>query len=180
MYDAAMDRITRWVPELKDTFEGATATHGGACRGCEIDGVHVECSFSTRVPGGKAIPHANLNTSCLICSEARLKTLGKRSISMIAHSLKTFHAWREEHPVVYDAVMDRITRWVPELKNHFERAAAGENVKHKPPASLEERAAADKQQREEQWASAKASRRRRERARAAAKYKPRKCASESM
>ena len=42
---------------------------------------------------------------------------------------------------MYDAVMDRITRWVPELKDHFERAAAKAKVKHKPAASLEERAA---------------------------------------
>ena len=40
-----------------------------------------------------------------------------------------------------------------------ERAAAKAKVKYKPPASLDECAAADKQQREEQRASAKASRR---------------------
>ena len=57
---------------------------------------------------------------------------------------------------MYDAAMDRITRWMPELN---ERAAAKAKVTYKPPASFEERAAADKQQREEQWASAKASRR---------------------
>ena len=42
---------------------------------------------------------------------------------------------------MYDAVMDRITRWVPELKDYFDRAAATAKVKHKPAASLEERAA---------------------------------------
>ena len=197
VYDAVMDRITRWVPELKDNFEQAAAmvtVKHKPCRGCEIDGVHVECSFSTRVPGGKVIPHSHLHTSCLLCSETRLKTLEtleKRGrFAQIVRSLKAYCVWQKEHPAVYDAAMDRITRWVPELKGHFERAAARDKVKHKPPASLEERTAADKQQREEQWASAKASRRRRERAcasrrrreraRAAAKYKPRKCASESM
>ena len=59
---------------------------------------------------------------------------------------------------MYDAAMDRITRWAPKFKYLFERVAAKDKVKHKSPASLEERAAADKQQREEQWASAKASR----------------------
>ena len=68
VYDAVMDRITRWVPELKDQLEGYNPR---LCRGCEIDGVHVECSFSTRVPGGKAISHPN--TVCLLCSETRLK-----------------------------------------------------------------------------------------------------------
>ena len=60
---------------------------------------------------------------------------------------------------MYDAAMDRITRWAPKFKYLFERVAAKDKVKHKSPASLEERAAADKQQREEQWASAKVSRR---------------------
>ena len=90
MYDAAMERITRWAPGLKDRFERAAAqikvkhklaasleeraagsarkrtieeaveeaveeaparvprkTHPSMlCRGCEIDGVHIECSFS--------------------------------------------------------------------------------------------------------------------------------------
>ena len=72
-----------------------------------------------------------------------------QSFLPIARSLKAYCAWREEHPVVYDAVMDRVDRWLPELKDQFERAAA----------KVEERAAADKQQREEQWASAKVSRR---------------------
>ena len=274
MYDAVMDRITRWVPELKDHFERAAAgekvkhkpvasleeraaadkqqrqeqwasakasrrstsapssfvckrkcqdealvrttkraCYGSKyCRGCEIDGVHVECSFSTRVPGGKVrvcggtvrTPYPNCLlctetslqtletlekrgrfaeigrslkaccawrkehpavydaamdriTRCLLCSETRLKTLEnvetletRGRFAQIARSLETFHAWRAEHPAVYDAVMDRITRWVPELKDRFERVAA----------KLEERAAADKQQREEQRASAKASWRR--------------------
>ena len=117
-----------------------------ACRGCEIDGVHVECSFSTRVPGGKVI--SKPNTICVLCSETRLKTLGKRSLWSIARSLKAYCAWREKHPAVYDAAMDRITRWVPELKDHFERAAAKAKAKHKPPVvkhkpavSLEERGA---------------------------------------
>ena len=82
---------------------------------------------------------------------------------------------------MYDAAMDRIKRWSPKLKDHFERAAPGKKVKHTAPASLEKRAAvdkrqreisagynpglclgeffADKQQREGQWAFAKASRR---------------------
>ena len=60
---------------------------------------------------------------------------------------------------MYDAVMDRITRWVPELKDYFDRAAATAKVKHKPAVSLEECAAADKQQHEEPRASAKVSRR---------------------
>ena len=159
VYDAAMDRITRWVPERKDNFEQAAAkVKAQPCRGCEIDGVHVECSFSTRVPGGKAIPRAHLHMSCLLCSETRLKSYGGVPLgcATLVRLLKTFYAWREEHPAVYDAAMDRITRWMPELN---ERAAAKAKVKYKPPASFEERAAADKQQREEQWASAKASRR---------------------
>ena len=60
---------------------------------------------------------------------------------------------------MYDAAMDRITRWVPGLKDHFERAMAKVEVQHKPAASMEKRVAADKPQREEQWASAKVSRR---------------------
>ena len=144
MYDAAMDRITRWVPELKDTFERAAATHGGACRGCEIDGVHVECSFSTRVRGGKAVA-TYANTSCLLCSETRLKaleTLERRGrFAQIVRSLKSCYAWQKEHSAVYDAAMDRITRWAPELKDRFERAAAQIKVKHKLAASHEERAA---------------------------------------
>ena len=60
---------------------------------------------------------------------------------------------------MYDAAMDRITRWVPGLKDHFERAMAKVEVQHKPAASMEKRVAADKPQREEQWASAKALRR---------------------
>ena len=60
---------------------------------------------------------------------------------------------------MYDAVMDRVARWMPELKDHFERTAAKAKVKHKLPASLEERAVANKQKRAAQWASAKASRR---------------------
>ena len=55
-------------------------------------------------------------------------------------------------------VADRITRLVPAFKDHLERAAATARVKRKLRASLEERAAADKQRRDEQWASAKASR----------------------
>ena len=42
---------------------------------------------------------------------------------------------------MYDAAMDHITRWVPELKDRFERAAAKVKVKRKQAASLEERAA---------------------------------------
>ena len=42
---------------------------------------------------------------------------------------------------MYDAAMERITRWAPELKDRFERAAAQIKVKHKLAASLEERAA---------------------------------------
>ena len=102
------------------------------CRGCEIDGVHVECSFSTRVPGGKS--KSSPNPNCLFCSETRLKTLEtleKRGrFAQIVRSLKAYYAWQKEHPAVYDAAMDRITRWVPELKDHFE-----EKVKHRPPAS---------------------------------------------
>ena len=114
MYDAAMDRITRWVPELKDNFEQAAAkvtVKHKPCRGCEIDGVHVECSFSTRVPGGKAKPYPN--TSCLLCNETRLKSHGAWGTmfgARIARSLETFYAWREEHPAVYDGVMDRIIK----------------------------------------------------------------------
>ena len=166
MYDAVMDRITRWVPELKDYFDRAAATakvkHKPAvsleecaaadkqqheeprasakvsrrstsaspssarkcpshalCRGCEIDGVHVECSFSTRVPGGKAKP-GYPNTRCMLCSETHLKMLGKRTIGVINCRLRAYGAWRAEHPAVYDAVMDRITRWVPELKDQLE------------------------------------------------------------
>ena len=145
MYDAVMNRITRWVPELKDYFDRTGAAvkvkrkpaasletraavdkqqheeqrpSRGLCRGCEIDGVHVECSFSTRVPGGKAY-RQSLNTSCMLCSETHLKMLGKRSIGVINCRLKAYGAWREEHPAVYDAVMNRITRWVPELKDHL-------------------------------------------------------------
>ena len=133
MYDAVMDRITRWVPELKDNVERVAAgVSRRTCRGCEIDGVQVECSFSTRVPGGKARSYPN--TSCLLCSETRLKTFGKRSIQMIARSLRAYRAWREEHSAVYDAAMDRITRWVPQLKDNFERAATTTKGKHKPPA----------------------------------------------
>ena len=153
VYDAAMDRIIRWVPELKDYFERAVANDKiktGLCRGCEIDGVHVECIFSPSVPGGKVIPRPH--TSCLLCSETRLKTfesVKKRWLyGVLLSLLKRYYAWREEHPAVYDAVMDRISRWVPELKDHFERAAAKAKVKHMPPVvkhkpavSLEERGA---------------------------------------
>ena len=60
-----------------------------------------------------------------------LETLEKRGrFAQIVRSLKAYYAWRKEHPTVYDAAMDRITRWVPELKDHFE-----EKVKHRPPAS---------------------------------------------
>ncbi|MCH2074679.1 MAG: hypothetical protein MK130_07450, partial [Puniceicoccaceae bacterium] len=48
--------------------------------------------------------------------------------------LKIFYAWREEHPAVYDAAMDRVIRWVPQLKDNFERVAAKAQVKHKLPA----------------------------------------------
>ena len=88
-----------------------------------------------------------------------MKTLGKRGMWLLARSFKAYCAWREEHPAVYDAAMDRISRWVPELKDYFERTAAKAKVKHKLPASLEERAVANKQKRAAQWASAKASRR---------------------
>ena len=87
--------------------------------------MHVECSFSTRVRGGKAVAIRVRGTSCLLCSETRLKTFGEISIRSIARSLKAYS------PVVYEAVMDRITRWVPELRDYFERAAAKVNVKHK-------------------------------------------------
>ena len=134
VYGAAMDRIIRWVPQLKDNFERVAAkrTPSRLCRGCDIDGVHVECSFSTRVPGGKAsvLP----NTNCLLCSETCLRMLGKRSIWPIARSFKAYCAWREEHPAVYDAAMDRVIRWVPQLKDSFERVAAKAEVNHKPPA----------------------------------------------
>ena len=70
-----------------------------------------------------------------------MRMLGKRSIWPIARSFKAYCAWREEHPAVYDAVMDRITRWVPELKYRFERAVAKAKVQHKLAASHEERAA---------------------------------------
>ncbi|MCH2143405.1 MAG: hypothetical protein MK077_10480 [Phycisphaerales bacterium] len=171
-----MNRITRWVPELKDYFKRTVAKtkikHESAanldehavadkqqreerqasasnfankcpsnalCRGCEIGGVQVECSFSTRVPGGKA--RSDPHKSCLLCSETRLKShgtwstmFGGGSILVIARSLKTFYAWREEHPAVYDAAMDRITRWVPQLKDNFERAVTATKGEHKPPA----------------------------------------------
>ena len=55
--------------------------------------------------------------------------------------VEAFCAWREARPVGYDAAMDRITRWVPELKDRFERAVCKVNVTHEPVASLEERAA---------------------------------------
>ena len=42
---------------------------------------------------------------------------------------------------MYDAAMERITRWAPELRDRFERAAAQIKVKHQLAASLEERAA---------------------------------------
>ena len=124
MYDAAMDRITRWVPELKAHFERAAAKD--------------------------KVGHKPLAKGAFALQRGRF--------APIVRSLKTFHAWRAEHPAVYDAAMDRITMLVPALKDHLERAAAKARVKHKPPASLEERAAADKQRRDEQWASAKASR----------------------
>ena len=128
MYDGVMDRMTRWVPDLEDHFERAAAAsleecvaqrRSGACRGCEIDGVHVECSFSTRVRGGKAVATSTRvrgvrGTSCLLCSETRLKTLGKIGICSIGRPLKAYS------PVAYDAAVDRITRWVPELKDTFE------------------------------------------------------------
>ena len=164
VYDAAVHRITRWVPELKDDIERAVAkVKVQPCRGCEIDGVFVECSFCARVPGGKAMVR-HPNTVCLLCSETRLKshygiTLADRQDfrpqgtgRSSAGLFKIFYARREEHPAVYDAAMDRITRWVPGLKDHFERAGAKVKVQHK-------RAVADKQQSERQWASAKASRR---------------------
>ena len=53
MCDAVMDRITKRMPELKDHLERAAAAsleecaaqrRRGACRGCELDGVHVECT----------------------------------------------------------------------------------------------------------------------------------------
>ncbi|MCH2143498.1 MAG: hypothetical protein MK077_10950, partial [Phycisphaerales bacterium] len=108
------------------------------CGGCEIDGVHVECSFSTRVAGGKVqglpVRGSASRFACLFCSEPRLKTLEtleKRGrFAQIVRSLKAYYAWQQEHPAVYEAAMDRITRWVPELKDHFE-----DKVKHKPPAS---------------------------------------------
>ena len=40
---------------------------------------------------------------------------------------------------MYDAAVDRITRWAPELKDHIERAAAGEKVKHKPSVTAGEK-----------------------------------------
>ena len=100
------------------------------CRGCDIDGVHVECSFSTCVPGGKAIVLPN--TNCLLCSEARMCARPlTQSILAIVPSLKAYCGWREEHPAVYDAAMDRITRWAPKFKYHLERAAAKDKGKHK-------------------------------------------------
>ena len=53
---------------------------------------------------------------------------------MIARSIRAYRAWREEHSAVYDAAMDRITRWVPQLKDNFERVATTTKGKHKPPA----------------------------------------------
>ena len=133
MYDAVMDRITRLVPQR---FEGYNPR---LCRGCEIDGVHVECSFSIRVPGGKATSFGN--TRCLFCSETRLKTyvyddsppMTKAArCGVILRLLRAYCAGREEHPAVYDAAMDRITRWVPDLKGTLERVAA---KVYKPPAN---------------------------------------------
>ncbi|MCH2074678.1 MAG: hypothetical protein MK130_07445 [Puniceicoccaceae bacterium] len=73
VYDAAMDRIARWVPELKDNIErAAVKVKVPPCRGSEIDGVLVECSFCARVSGGKAmVRHPHM--VCLLCSETRLK-----------------------------------------------------------------------------------------------------------
>ena len=205
MYDAVVDRITRWAPELKDHFERAAAgkkvkhkplatagekvkhkssvssklCRGGEkpparpklCQGCVIDGVHLECSFGTRVPGGKAMVR-HPDTVCLLCSETRLKRhygvplVDRQDFRpqgtgrICARLLKIFYAWREEHPAVYDAAMDRITRWVPELRDHFERLTDKAKVQHKPTVGLEERAVVDKQQCEGQWALAKASQRR--------------------
>ena len=111
------------------------------CRGCEIDGVHVECSFSTCVPGGKVqglpVRGSASRFVCLLCSESRLKTLEtleKRGrFAQIVRSLKSYCTWRKDHSAVYDSAMDRIIRWVPELKDHFERAAVKATVKHKLP-----------------------------------------------
>ena len=86
------------------------------------------------------------NTVCLLCSETRLKshygiTLADRQDfrpqgtgRSCARLFKIFYAWREEHPAVYDAAMDRITRWVPELKAHFE-----EKVKRKQCKAMQNR-----------------------------------------
>ena len=163
-----VDRKPRVIKQALESMHSVLSW----CRGCEIDGVHVECSFSTRVPGGKVCTRGSPSASCLFCSEARLKTLDtlderrlakgasvlqRGRFAQIARSFKAYCAWRKEHPAVYDAAMDRIARWVPDLKNHFEREAAKDKVEHKPLARLEERAVTDQQQHEEQWASAKAS-----------------------
>ena len=45
---------------------------------------------------------------------------------------------------MYDAVMDRVARWVPELKDYFKRTVAKTKIKHESAANLEEHAVADK------------------------------------
>ena len=72
---------------------------------------------------------------CLFCSETRLKSYGgtcsgtrvtelrhgtRMQYHAIVRALKIYYAWRGQHPEVYDAAMDRLSRWLgPGRKNEF-------------------------------------------------------------
>ena len=75
----------------------------------------------------------NGTTRCLLWSETRLKSHVAWGIMLGTQQLNIFYAWREEHPAVYDAAMDRIIRWVPRLKDNFERVAVKAKVAHRSP-----------------------------------------------
>ena len=82
------------------------------CHACEVDVVHVECFFSTRVSGGRVMVR-HPYTVGLLCSETRLKTFLGAWRARFVGLLQTCYVWREEYSVLYDTVTDRITRWVP-------------------------------------------------------------------
>ena len=65
------------------------------------------------------------NTSCLLCSETRLKTLGKRSISCLARSLKALSAERTVLVVTHSRVLLQAADGVIALRSDGRIRAAG-------------------------------------------------------
>ena len=94
------------------------------CQGSVIDGAPVPCVCNAHTPMTPARLHRG--SQCMFCCEDNMKTaLEKRNgKGAFVRILKTFHVWRAEHPMPYTTAMDRIARWVPDMKNYFDIAAA--------------------------------------------------------